>query len=67
MPIRRRADLPALRGIPDTAHHDFLVTNLCPDLIAEPTHPREQALEQPRFVEPDSIFWSPEAEAGDAA
>lgn len=67
MPIRQRADLPALRGIPTTATHDFLVPNLRPDLTAESTRPRARPQPTERFIEPDSIFWSPEAEAGDAA
>jgi hypothetical protein len=67
MPIRQRADLPALRGIPAAAPHDFLVPNLRPDLTDAPAQPRERQAESPRFIEPDSIFWSPEAEAGDAA
>ena len=43
--------------------HDFLVPNLRPDLTGGPAE-REQ---RRRFIEPDSIFWSPESDAGDAA
>ena len=62
--LRHRAELPALTRAPSRpAMHDFLVPNLRPDLTGGPAE-REQ---RRRFIEPDSIFWSPESDAGDAA
>lgn len=64
--FRHRAELPALRAIPHEAMHDFLVPNPRPDLTDEPAAQPEYG-ERRHFIEPDSIFWSPESQAGDAA
>jgi hypothetical protein len=67
--LRFRAELPALPGLPaPIAPHDFLVPNPRPDLCLDDgafagTEPRTARYD----FEPDSIFWSPESDAGDAA
>lgn len=62
--LRLRAELPAVTSTPShTAMHDFLVPNLRPDLTGD-AREREQ---RRRFIEPDSIFWSPASDTDDAA
>ncbi|MCX6954084.1 MAG: hypothetical protein NTV51_18190 [Verrucomicrobia bacterium] len=64
---RLPAEFPAWSQPPQLAAlHDFLVPNPRPDLAAEPpAQPRPRA--RRRYDEPDSMFWSPESHAGDAA
>ena len=46
--------------------HDFLVPVLWPDLSPQP-EPQAERIEGGRFLDPDSMFWSPESHGGDAA
>jgi hypothetical protein len=62
--LRHRAELPALTA--SRAHvttHDFLVPILRPELLSD----TQDCTEDRPFIEPDSIFWSPDAQTGDAA
>lgn len=64
-PLRLRAELPALPRAP-YATHDFLVPNPRPDLTGDvPAQPARA--ERRSYIEPDSMFWHPEAQADDAA
>ena len=68
--LRLRAALPARqRTAPGPVMHDFLVTNPRPDLSDDAPTSEAPAdhCERRRCIEPDSIFWSPETHAGDAA
>jgi hypothetical protein len=66
-PLRLGAALPSLpRTHSIAAMHDFLVPVLRPDLSAL-TEPPPDRIERSRFIDPDSMFWSPEAHGGDAA
>ena len=59
-----RTELPALTA--SRAHvttHDFLVPILRPELLSD----TQDCTEDRPFIEPDSIFWSPNAQTGDAA
>ena len=62
--FRLRAEFPALARVSARpAMHDFLVPNLRPDLVGDAAEREERH----PFIEPDSMFWSPESDAGDAA
>jgi hypothetical protein len=62
--LRLHAESPALTA--SRAHvttHDFLVPILRPEFLSDP----QECAEDRPFIEPDSIFWSPDAQTGDAA
>ena len=62
--LRLRAELPALTApCAEVTAHDFLVPILRPEFLSDSL----DCAEDRPFIEPDSIFWSPDAQTGDAA
>lgn len=62
--LRRRSELPDLATSREhVTTHDFLVPILRPEYLNDSL----DCAEDRPFIEPDSIFWSPNAQTGDAA
>ena len=66
-PLRFRAEWPTRpRPSSDAARHDFLVPILWPD-VAAVTDPHPEPREHRRYLDPDSMFWSPASHSRDTA